>query len=205
MSVVGDKVRAVVERMRAQRPLLPDGQVKVRVAPPAPPLEPVVDVSFRTAMAGMADRQFCMGTKYREQQTRAAREGAHPEIVEFADLLVRRMNMHNVPMFAHGFVRSSDEQDALYDAGFSKAVGGRSPHNYGMAVDLIHGVKAWNLTDRQWAIIGHIGKEIAAQRGFKLVWGGLDHPGDKFGWDPAHWELADWKQRRIPRYLELDP
>lgn len=193
MSVVGDKVRAVVERMRAQRPLLPDGQTKVRVAPPSPPPEPVEDVTFRTALMGMADARFCLGTKYREQQARASREGAHPDIVEFSDVLIRRLRVLHVPMFPYCFVRSSDEQDALYDAGFSKAVGGRSPHNYGMAVDVVHGTKAWDLTERQWGIIGHIGKEIAVQRGFKLVWGGTDHPGDKFGWDPAHWELADWR------------
>ena len=75
-----------------------------------------------------------------------------------------------------------------FAAGTTKARAWESPHNYGLAVDIIHGTKAWDLTRKQWEIVGHMGKEVAAQLGVKVVWGG-----DWKFYDPAHWELANWR------------
>ena len=98
------------------------------------------------------------------------------------------MKMHGVPMFAHCVIRNGAEQDALYVQNRSKARAGQSPHNYGMAIDIVHGRKAWELPGTSWSIIGHIGKEIAHQRGLKLEWGG-----DWSFYDPAHWQLENWR------------
>jgi hypothetical protein len=144
----------------------------------------------------MIDRPFCFSEKYGIQQGRADRTGAQPAILEFERKLIKRAFKLGIPLFAHCVNRGSAEQNRLYREGRSKARAGESPHNYGAAVDIVHGTKAWALTDKQWAILGHLGKEVAAQSGIKVNWGGNDGPGDRFAWDPAHWELTDWRAIR---------
>lgn len=150
--------------------------------------------SMADALRGMVDRPFLKSQKYQDQQWRAVREGAHPDILEFEKRMVRRMAKLGVPMFGHCVVRSLEQQAIEFAQGDSKVKFGA--HNVGCAIDLVHGTKAWKLTDQQWDLVGHCGKEIITQGGLALVnfrWGGPDGPGDKFDWDPAHWEIADWK------------
>lgn len=123
--------------------------------------------------------------------------GAHAEIVAFADLFVKECEGLDIPIFAHEIIRSRERQGELFKGGFTKS-GSSGPHLVGCAVDLVHCAKAWDLTNRQWLILGHIGKELAARRGFQVNWGGdwkANTAGDGVivGWDPAHWELAYWK------------
>lgn len=164
------------------------------VGPETAPTPPVPGgEAYAVALRGMVDRPFCASQKYGEQQGRADRVGAQKQILDFERKLVRRFLNMGVPLFAHCVVRGDEEQNRLLKAGVSKAGAGESPHNYGAAVDLIHGTKAWALSREQWAIIGHVGKEVAAQAGIHVTWGGDDGPGDKFNWDPAHWELTEWR------------
>lgn len=157
--------------------------------------------TYQTALRQLMNKPFLRTPKYREQQTRARREGANPLLLEFEAALVNDFKRRGIPMFAHNIVRTADEQDALFRQGVTNAKGHRSPHNYGMAVDVIHSVKAWGLDRRSWAIIGHVGNEVAARLGIDIRWGGdwndngvpvwLDR--QESLWDPAHWELADWR------------
>lgn len=103
-------------------------------------------------------------------------------------------------MYPFYFVRTHDEQDRLYAKGVTKAKGGESPHNYGCAVDQVHYSRYWDLTKKEWAVIGLIGKEVARRRNIKIVWGG-----DWGFYDPAHWELRDWRHYRAAakRHEEL--
>lgn len=135
---------------------------------------------------------------FSNQQLRAIRDGAHPQIVEFEEALVKKMAAHGVPMWAHAVVRTKKQQEAAFAGGFSKARFGKSPHNFGCAVDLVHGLLAWGLDPKAWNIIGHIGKELALSKQIAIVWGGdwKRKPTDPVGWDPAHWELRDWKTLR---------
>lgn len=138
----------------------------------------------------MVDRPFLERTVWHDQQMRALRDGAHPDILEFERRFVARMaKKHGVPLFAHNMVRDMAEQNRLFVQGVTKAKGGKSPHNWGCAVDIVHSVKAWNLERDSWTMLGHIGKELATQMGVKLVWGG-----DWSFYDPAHWELAEWRK-----------
>ncbi|RUV72912.1 MAG: hypothetical protein EOQ55_00485 [Mesorhizobium sp.] len=171
--------------------------VRMRLFPPPPPEVP--ESSLRTSLAGIANRPFCRSEKFVEQQWRADRQDAHADILLFEKLLVRRMRALDVPMFASTVWRTADDQNSAYVRGTSKAKAGQSAHNWGCAVDIIHGVKGWDLSKDQWAIIGHVGKELAVQNGLKLVWGGRDSPTDRFDWDPAHWELANWRDHKIVR------
>nr|QJB21399.1 MAG: hypothetical protein [Microvirus sp.] len=193
---IRDKIRAAVESVRSRQAALP-AHVRRRMAPEPPPEAPQ-DASYRTALAGIADPHYILGNEYLDRQWQADRFEAHPRIVEFERLLIRRLRKLDVPMYAHCVWRSPDEQDAAFKRGVTKARAGQSPHNWGCAVDIVHCRKHWGLTERQWRVVGHVGKELAAQRSLHVTWGG-----DWKFWDPAHWELADWQACRVWRYSEL--
>lgn len=185
---------------------------------PQPEPDPIatLPVKYREALAGIRNVEFLASQKHQEQHWRAIREGAHPDIVGgvkpgkpqkgkppslvecrgFEPVFRRRMAALGVPMFAHCVVRSLEQQAKEFAEGDSKAKPGQSAHNFGCAVDFVHGTKAWSLTAQQWALVGHVGHEVALSLGLAVVWGGNDGPGDTFAWDPAHWELADWRTVR---------
>ncbi|MER9486828.1 M15 family metallopeptidase [Mesorhizobium sp. M0563] len=144
----------------------------------------------------MVNRPFIQSQKYKDQQMRALREGAHPDILEFEKRLVTRMRKQDVPLYCHCCVRSMDDQNAAFVQGHSKAKAGQSAHNYGMAIDVIHSVHGWNLQRLSWALLGHIGQEISVQSGIEITWGGEW----KF-YDPAHWELTSWRtlKNQLPK------
>jgi hypothetical protein len=150
--------------------------------------EPLEGGTYGQELRSMQDRSFCLSERFKLQQTRAVRAGSHPDIVEFERRLVARLKKLGVPMFAHAFKRDGHDQDMLFVRGLSKARAGESPHNYGLAVDIVHGTKAWDLTRKQWELIGHLGHEVARQLGVKVEWGG-----DWKFYDPAHWEIANWR------------
>ncbi|WP_313474818.1 M15 family metallopeptidase [Agrobacterium pusense] len=153
---------------------------------------------FAGELRGMADRPFLNSQRYSDQQGRALRVGADVDIVEFERRLVGRFKKLGVPLFAHCVRRSGTEQDSLYVRGLSKAKAGESPHNHGCAVDVVHGTKAWDLTRQQWEIIAHVADEVARAMGVQIRWGG-DWDGDRSTtrdqWDPAHFEIQNWKER----------
>ena len=192
-----DKIRAAVGRVAARQSVLPDPKRAKRVFPPPPP-KPVADTGYSQAIAGMAHPDFLKSVAFSQMQYRANELEAHPRILEFKAGLIKRMGAIGVPMYAHCVWRTPDEQLALFERKRTKAMPGESPHNWGCAVDIVHCRFHWDLTERQWAVIGHIGKEYARAAGLNVTWGG-----DWKFYDPAHWELTDWKQCRIPRYSEL--
>lgn len=146
-------------------------------------------------MESLIDREFCKSVRQQEQQWRAVRDGAHPDILEFEKRFIKRMTAIGIPMFAHSMVRDAAAQQHLVDTGVSRdsPKDGIWPHK-GCAVDLVHSVRAWSLTDEEWRLIGHIGKETAHSAGIKIEWGGdWSSDPEKLGWDPAHWQLAGWR------------
>jgi len=139
--------------------------------------------------------------KLTEQRTRPIAGGAAPQLLEFIWLFYKRMDGRGIPVFAHTIVRDYKEQLKLFDDGFSKDSpdDGKWPH-MAFAVDLVHSIYAWDMGDYEWLIFGEVGKEIAIQRNIDIVWGGdwfrKGQPRiSKVGWDPAHWELRDWRER----------
>lgn len=155
-------------------------------------IEPLPEpTTYGGALKVMVNRPFLATWKHREQHLRANRVGAHPDILAFERAFVARFKRVGVPMWAHSVVRDEAEQNRLYVTGVSLATAGKSPHNHGLAVDLVHGTLAWNLPKSSWEIVGHVGLEVAAQLGVKLEWGGTWR---RF-YDPAHWELSDWRSR----------
>jgi hypothetical protein len=159
--------------------------------PPADDTVPGLGGTYAAELRGIVDHAFCFSEKYGEQQMRADRFKAQPDVLEFERKLIKRCRKLGIPLFAHCVNRSAEEQTRLYVKGVTKANAGESPHNYGCAVDLVHGTKAWGLTRKQWEVIGHLGKELAIQNGLKVTWGG-----DWSFYDPAHWELTNWREIR---------
>lgn len=155
-------------------------------------MSPNLPDTYQGALRSIEDRSFLLSPKYREQSWRADWTNVDDRIQEFSTLLVRRMANLGVPMFVSEARRSAKRQRELKAKGFSKLTNG--PHMHGMAVDIIHSTKAWDISRKAWDLVGHVGKEIAVQKGYKLTWGGdWSNP-----WDPAHWEIKDWRKEAAP-------
>lgn len=153
----------------------------------------VEPATFNEALRGLVNRDFLASRKWQEQQWRANRTGADAGIVLFERKLIKAAERLGVPLFAHCVVRTPEEQLLLFQGGQSKdsPADGRWPHRK-HAVDVVHSVRAWNLTNKEWAVIGHLGKEVAKASGVKVDWGG----DWKSFYDPAHWEISGWKNMR---------
>lgn len=146
--------------------------------------------SHQEAAQSLVDRGTADSIALSARQLDADRTGASDEIIDFTRAFLRDLGSRGMPFFPHCFVRSADEQERLYKLGRTKARAGQSPHNHGLAVDVVHFGKFWDLTEKQWSVVGLIGKEVARRRNLKVTWGG-----DWAFYDPAHWEIADWKAR----------
>lgn len=160
-------------------------------------------------MTDLQNAPFLKGLKYKEQQVRAPREGTHPHVLEFARKFIERAAKYDIPLFAHEFWREGARQNKLHAQGFSKARAGESAHNHGLAVDIIHGTRGWmddvpeEVSREHWAIVGALGLETARSMNLELNWGGNEkdlrfpfrNESDTFRWDPAHWEVKDWRNR----------
>lgn len=120
----------------------------------------------------------------------------------FAARLVEAARKENVPLYVHAALRTKEEQNAAYERGNSKLRWPRAPHCQGKAVDIVHSIYHWQLTDDEWRTLGHMGKKIAHKMSLRLNWGGDEtiipapygDPADTFRWDPAHWEIHPWAQ-----------
>ena len=140
-------------------------------------------------LRSLVDRNFLGSVRHQEQQSRAVRDGAHPKIITFEKVFQARMAKLGVPMFCHCMVRTRAAQREAFVKGYSRNNGVTDFPHLAWAVDMNHSLKAWDVPKSAWTMIGHIGKEVAAQNGIKIVWGGEF----KSLYDPAHWELAGWK------------
>ena len=148
------------------------------------------EMGLSAALRSMMDRGAVEHpTRLIDLNMRANREGAHPNIIKFADKMQNHFAKLGIPLFAHNMVRNKEEQTALFVRGVSKAKWGQSPHNFGLAVDLITPHLAWDgMTPDAWKMLGHLGKEVAKRNNIRIIWGG-----DWKFYDPAHWELAQWE------------
>lgn len=150
--------------------------------------------AFPMAIEAMRNAAFLKTPRYQEQKSRANRDGADIRILEFSDKLIKRCASLGIPVFALCIVRTQEEQQSAYARGVSRdsPSDGLWPH-MGFAVDIIHGTRGYmddeNHVPHGWDVIGHLGKEVAHSMDLKVTWGG-----DWKFYDPAHWEIADWKE-----------
>jgi|ERR1700759_535001 len=109
------------------------------------------------------------------------------------DQLLQECSAHGLDMLVYCTLRSSQEQDQLYQVGRTKpgkivtnAKAGQSAHNFGMAIDaapLVGGKIAWN-DHEDWALYG----ELAARAG--LEWAGTW----KTFKEMPHVQLPNWQE-----------
>jgi hypothetical protein len=144
--------------------------------------------NLQEAAALLVDRPNCESVGYKHKQIYDW-DGVHPDIIEFTRRMVKELKRRGIPFYAFELMRTAERQKHLLRQKRSKAGPWESPHQYGCAVDLISYTRLWNITPQQWLVVGTIGKEIARKMGIKVVWGG-----DWKFYDPAHWQLADWKE-----------
>lgn len=136
---------------------------------------------------------------YLEQLGRADWQHTDTDMRIFAAALVIELQKRGLPFYVHTAYRTRKEQDRLYNKGRSKALWPRAPHCQGKAVDIVHSAFHWELTKQEWAWVGQIGKNLAKRLGIEVTWGG-----DWSFYDPAHWELTDWRAD-IVRHVDGSP
>jgi hypothetical protein len=156
-----------------------------------------VHKDYVEAAYGLADSKATQRKDIIRKQSEVQFEGVHPEIVMFWKAMHDACRARNIPVLAFEMLRSRARQDELFAQGRSKARAGSSPHQYGCAVDIVHATRYWQMSKKEWDIIGSIGKEVARKRNIKIEWGG-----DWEFWDPAHWQLKNWDIRKYePKIL----
>lgn len=140
------------------------------------------------AMASLIDVQGMRSPRIRDRIDTVRYDGLPEPLVEFMRAFKAEMERYQIPMAFHEGWRSLGRQHELMLQGVSKATGGQSPHQYGLAFDYVHAVRGWKLTPREWAQIGAIGHEVARKRKIPIEWGG-----DWKFYDPAHWQIKGWR------------
>ena len=182
----GPFIRQVAtKRLDESRPCQPDRQMEVPVA-----WQDVPDrLSVRPA--------YFTSESHLRQHGRADYSYADAEIMEFGARLYTALRKRGIPFFVHCCYRDAETQASLHAKGHSKAAFGSSPHNVGRAVDLVHSTYAWELTRQEWSYIGRLGKDVAQTMGIDVTWGG-----DWSFYDPAHWQLTDWRIDPPPLHKE---
>lgn len=157
-----------------------------------PSAEPLVRLpaTHQAAAARLVDMAAVHSVAYRTREIAVSRDDADPELVRFLVAFLRELKRRGLPFYPHCLFRGEDEQERLFREGRSRAKWGQSAHNVGMAVDVVHFSRHWDLTEKEWAVLGLIGKETARKLNLKVTWGG-----DWSFYDPAHWELTDWRKR----------
>lgn len=154
------------------------------VSPPITTLPP----DHIAALQSLADRDAFKDPAYLRRRDGVDYTGVPPWIAEFLRAFQAELGRYAIPMVVSEIYRDPERQKFLKGQGRSKAGAGQSPHQYGLAFDLIHYRKGWDITPKQWAVIGAIGKEVARKRKLPMEWGG-----DWRFYDPAHWQLEGWK------------
>lgn len=146
---------------------------------------------------------------YLTQSARADWQHADLRLQWWAALFIEYARKRGIPLYVHAASRSEADQTAAYQAGHSKTRYPNSAHNIGEAVDIVHSVYHWDLTPKEWQFLQVLGRRALLRVNttlkkadqLSLNWGGDDGtPSDKFRWDPAHWEISDYRSRirRLP-------
>jgi hypothetical protein len=165
--------------------------------------EPVDNVEWDTPER-LAKPGFLLTASYAQQQLKADWQHCDPRMQLLAARCVLIAGKAGIPLYVHSAFRSKEQQDELVRRKVSKAPFPRSSHNIGEAFDLVHGVYHWNLTAREWSYIHWLCQDQLRKINAKLPksqkllvnWGGNDGtPSDTFKWDPAHWEILDYRSR----------
>lgn len=183
-----------------------------RAENPDPALQGVADRFFNEPKDGpvwdiperLRARSYILGEQHIRQGERADWQHCDPRLMLWAAVFVELARKRDIPLYVHCAFRTEAEQAKVNASGNSKAAYPRSPYNIGEAVGIVHGTYHWTLTRQEWEFLHVLGRRACelVNRDLKkvgqleLTWGGTF----KSLWDPAHWEIADYRARikRLP-------
>lgn len=147
---------------------------------------------------------FMMTDAYLSQMMRADFQFADQRLMRWAAVFIEMARKRGIPLYVHAATRTEADQAKAVSGGRSRTPYPRSAHNIGEAVDIVHGVYHWTLTKQEWAFLHVLGQraldrvnaDLPKARKLALTWGG-DFKGL---YDPAHWEISDYRARirRLP-------
>lgn len=157
--------------------------------------DPVDSLRFNAPQRLQVGPDYMTSDRYLRQHTRADWQQVDPRIELFAAKFIETFRKRQIPLYTHTAFRTKEVQSEMVAKGTSKAVWPRASHPNGKAVDIVHAAYHWNLTPDEWKLFGKIGKELAHKMAIDVTWGG-----DWSFYDPAHWELSDWRDdiRKLP-------
>jgi hypothetical protein len=138
----------------------------------------------------MREPDYWTTAHYLELCDRADWTGAPPELRRVVARAIERMRKAGFPCYVHTVWRSPQVQLQKFKQGRSKLRSGA--HNRSAAADVVHAHHHWDCAKPYWDFWGLCLQEAAQSEGVKINWGG-----DWSFYDPAHVELADWKERPI--------
>uniref|UniRef100_UPI0025ED276C M15 family metallopeptidase n=1 Tax=uncultured Sphingomonas sp. TaxID=158754 RepID=UPI0025ED276C len=136
---------------------------------------------------------------YMRQVRRADWSFCDVRLVVWAAQFQMMAKQREIPLYVHAALRSKAVQDAHRRNGTSKVKYPNSAHNIGEAVDVVHGTYHWDLNKAEWNLLHALGRlaldrvntRLKAADKLSLTWGGHF----KTLYDPAHWEISDYRHR----------
>lgn len=156
---------------------------------------PVDGLRFDAPKRLSVPKAYFTSARYLRQHDRADWQQTDPQLQRFAARLIEAFKRKGIPLYVHTAFRTAATQRALHQAGHSKALWPNAPHTQGKAADIVHAAYHWEMTPSEWKLIGKVGKELAHNMGLNIVWGG-----DWSFYDPAHWEIANWRDNIKPTH-----
>lgn len=162
------------------------------------------DTEAFTAPKRLQAPAFMKSNAFLTQWNRADYQFTDRRLMRWSAQFIELARARGIPLYTHCAFRTREEQERLRAQGFSKASWPNGAHNIGEAVDIVHGVHHWEMTTQEWYYLYTLGKEALRRvnaklpKGQKLAlnWGGDDQTStDTFRWDPAHWEIIDYRKR----------
>lgn len=192
-------IRKAVQRLLRRHQTAAASRKKFRtLAEQAKPV--LLPRTYGAAIKSLEDKDAMFSSARLIKQTSFDYRRTHPDIKRFHARMIKELNARKIPFFPFEFYRDPERQAQLYKQGVSRAQGGSSPHQYGCAVDLVSVTRYWDLTRIEWAAIGALGKEVARKLNIKVTWGG------DFStlYDPAHWQLENWRDYRAATSVYID-
>lgn len=93
----------------------------------------------------------------------------HPDLREFLRVFHRSASKLRIPLHGEGGRALAVR---LYVTGQTKVLPSESPFTAGVACRVVSSLRGDDLPPLAWALLGHIGTEIAKRNGLDVVWGG---------------------------------
>ena len=139
---------------------------------------------------------FMRTDAYLKQWDRADWQHVDRRLMRWSALFIEYARKRNIPLYVHSAYRTREEQQLLLSRNVTRTL--HSAHRIGEAVDIVHGVYHWDMTPQEWRFLQVIGNRaldrvnatLKKADKLELTWGG-----NWSFYDPAHWQITDYKTR----------